>query len=83
LWCTYLSDPDAVPPRVAFAIGRSAGSAVTRNRTRRRLRAILAGMAGRPPLVDGWVLIGASARATELSFDDLRGEMHRLLGRVQ
>ncbi|HWS46744.1 MAG TPA: ribonuclease P protein component, partial [Acidimicrobiia bacterium] len=29
------------PPRVAFAVGRAVGPAVTRNRVRRRLRAIV------------------------------------------
>ena len=33
-----LPDSSIPSPRIAFAIGRSAGSAVTRNRVRRRLR---------------------------------------------
>src|SRR4029077_5956550 len=31
--------PDSEPPRVAYAIGRGVGTAVVRNRVRRRLRA--------------------------------------------
>jgi ribonuclease P protein component len=83
LWCTYLDDPDTVPPRVAFSIGRSVGSAVRRNRLRRRLRAIVGAMAGRPPLTRGLILIGARATATELSFDELRCDVQRLLGRIR
>ena len=42
LWCRYLNDPAVTPVRVGFAVGRSYGRAVERNRLRRRLRAILA-----------------------------------------
>ncbi len=42
LWCTFLPDPSASPPRVAFAIGRAVGPAVVRNQVRRRLRVLLA-----------------------------------------
>jgi ribonuclease P protein component len=37
----FLSDGSDDPPRVAYAIGRRVGSAVARNRVRRRLRAAL------------------------------------------
>ena len=52
LWCTFLHDPSASPPRVAFAIGRAIGSSVVRNRVRRRLRAVLssAAPAGHPAM---------------------------------
>jgi len=33
--------PATAPPRVAFAVGRAVGDAVTRNRVRRRLRAVI------------------------------------------
>ena len=38
IWCSMLPDSSIPTPRIAFAIGRSAGSAVMRNRVRRRLR---------------------------------------------
>jgi ribonuclease P protein component len=44
---------------VAFAIGRAAGSAPTRNRVRRRLRALAREHARE--LAPGWYLIGADA----------------------
>ena len=51
LWCRYLDDPDVVPPRVAFAIGRAVGGASIRNRLRRRLRELVRPPSrGEPPL---------------------------------
>ncbi len=67
LWCTYLADADMTPPRIGFAIARTVGSAATRNRLRRRLKAILAA-ADVPP---GLLLIGASPRVNELTFAQL------------
>jgi ribonuclease P protein component len=55
-------------PAVAFAIGRHVGSAVERNRVRRRLRAILAEVAVPP----GTYLVSASAAAGTLSHQELR-----------
>jgi ribonuclease P protein component len=81
LWCRYLDDPDVVPPRVAFAIGRAVGGAVTRNRLRRRLRELLrAAVVSDPPrLVRGQLLIGVRPPAAELSFGALSGELDSLL----
>lgn len=75
LWCSSIRDPEAVPARVAFAIGRNVGNAVTRNRLRRRLRAILADT----EVPGGWYLIGASPRANELTFDQLGSVVDRLV----
>src|SRR5579884_1302647 len=38
---SFLPGVDGEPPRVAYAIGRKVGNAVTRNRIRRQLRAIV------------------------------------------
>lgn len=78
LWCTCLLEPEATPPRVAFAVGRAIGPAVTRNRVRRRLRAILQ----TTELPPGWYLIGARPSVTELTFDQLRTEVDRLRARL-
>lgn len=78
LWCRALSDPTVTPPRVAFAIGRAAGTAVARNRLRRRLRALLAESARTGRLMPGWLLIGATVNASELTYDQLRRELDRL-----
>ena len=82
LWCRYLDDPDAVPPRVAFAVGRAVGGAVIRNRVRRRLRELVrAAVRSEPPrLVRGRLLIGVQPAAAELSFAALSGEVDDLLG---
>ncbi len=81
LWCRYLRDPEAVPPRVAFAIGRTVGPAVVRNRLRRRLRELLRAATGgeHPLLSSGQLLVGARPGAGERSFDELGVEVTDLL----
>jgi ribonuclease P protein component len=61
-------DP-AEPARVAFAVGRRVGSAVERNRVRRRLRALVRETPA--PVPAGAYLIGAAPTATELSYAQL------------
>ena len=55
-------------PSVAFAIGRPVGSAVDRNRLRRRLRALVAEMAPPP----GTYLLTPEPAAATLSHQELR-----------
>ncbi len=62
---------------MAFSIGRALGSAPTRNRLRRRLRAILHEL--EPSLRPGVLMIGAQPTAIELTFDQLRGEVGLLM----
>jgi ribonuclease P protein component len=78
LWCSFVHDPQLTPPQVAFAIGRPVGSAVKRNRVRRRLRAILADSSVPP----GLLLIGAGPAIVELTFDELEDRVRRLLERL-
>ena len=82
MWCRFLPDPAAVPPRVAFAIGRAVGPAVVRNRLRRRLRALLDGLAVAGSLTPGWLLVGATPTAPELTYDALGAEVRTLLARL-
>ena len=77
LWCTWCPDPSTSTTSVAFALGRALGPAVTRNRLRRRLRAILREL--EPSLPGGQLVIGANPQAVELTFDDLRSELRELL----
>jgi ribonuclease P protein component len=72
------------PPRVAFALGRKVGSAVERNRLRRRLRSIMAGLAGGPsgPLRSGAYLIGARPGVNSLSYQELELHVERVLRRI-
>lgn len=67
LTVTRLAD-GADPPRVAFAVGRPVGSAVARNRLRRRLRAIVADVGPQP----GTYLLSAGSAAGTLAHQDLR-----------
>jgi ribonuclease P protein component len=84
LWCRYLDDADAAPPRVAFAIGRAVGGAVTRNRLRRRLRELVRAAVVSEPvrLSRGRLLIGAQPNAAELSFVALGEHIDELLAAV-
>ncbi|MGZ4804962.1 MAG: ribonuclease P protein component [Ilumatobacteraceae bacterium] len=79
LWCTYIPDPSAVPPRVAYALGRAVGPAVVRNRLRRRLRAMLDD-SSLPP---GLYLIGAQPAAAQRSGIELKFDLNRLVASVR
>jgi ribonuclease P protein component len=67
---TFAPGEPPCAPQVAYAIGRKVGGAVVRNRLRRRLRAIVAELA--PALRPGAYLLGATAEATKLSFQELK-----------
>ena len=82
LWCTFLPDPSASPPRVAFAIGRAVGPAVTRNQVRRRLRALLTTVSDSGALAPGWYLVGARPDAAARSFAQLSSDVEALVASV-
>ncbi len=67
---TWLPATDG-PPRVAYAVGRRVGTAVARNRLRRRLRAIMRAM----PLAPGCYLVGAGPDAAGLDHAALEAEL--------
>jgi ribonuclease P protein component len=79
LWCCWCPDPDSTTTCVAFAIPRALGPAVTRNRLRRRLRAVLHDLDRNDPLPPGLLLIGARPRPVELTFDQVRLELVSLV----
>lgn len=62
----------AEPPRVAFAVGRASGSAVARNRIRRRLRAALRELLVASSLPAGAYLISGRAELVSLPWPELR-----------
>jgi ribonuclease P protein component len=76
-----LADPEVT--RVAYAIGRPVGTAVRRNRLRRRLRAILASFdrAGRLP-ASAYLVICQPA-AVNLTNSSLISCIDRLLARAE
>lgn len=69
------------PPRVAYAIGRDVGTAVVRNRLRRRLRASI--RAHEDLLVSGAAyLVRATPAAVKLDSGELDASLAGALGRV-
>ena len=69
---THVADrPAGAAPAVAYAIGRSVGTAVVRNRVRRRLRAIVDGL----DLPSGTYLIAATPAAAGLRADELAAQL--------
>jgi ribonuclease P protein component len=78
---TFVAEDSAGASRVAYAIGRRVGTAVVRNRLRRRLRAIVADLArSRPDLLPGGALvISAGADASGRNPDELKSDVVRLL----
>lgn len=73
---TYAPVGTAPVPRVAYAVGKRAGNAVTRNRIRRRLRAAAGDTAGLPP---GAYLVSAGPGAAEVPYDELQREVARAM----
>jgi len=73
-WCSHLPDPSLDAAQVAFAINRAVGNAVTRNRLRRRLRAVIAEL----DLNAGLYLIGCRPTASELTFAQIRAVLEKL-----
>ena len=77
----YVPGDTAEPPRVAFALGRNVGSAVQRNRARRRLRAAIGAHAEQ--LRPGAYLFGGGPSVVTASFQTLEGAVVELLDAVQ
>jgi ribonuclease P protein component len=83
LWCSWCPDTSSTTTAVGFALGRAIGPAVTRNRIRRRLRAICRELDAAQRLPSGLLLLGANPRVNELTFDDLRREVQMMLDTIQ
>lgn len=66
---------DGAGVNVAFAVGKPVGTAVTRNRLRRRLRAAIGELAPEP----GNYLVSASPEAARLPYATLRSELEARL----
>jgi ribonuclease P protein component len=77
LTVSFIDGNPAVPPRVAYAVGRRVGGAVERNRLRRRLRAIVGQLA--PDLRPGAYLIAAAPEAAGLTVGELQSTVIRAL----
>jgi ribonuclease P protein component len=81
LWCSVLLDPSLSHAHVAYALGRPVGSAVSRNRLRRQMRAVVATDAG-SSLAPGWYLFGADAPALAMTFAELSTALPALADRA-
>jgi ribonuclease P protein component len=78
LTMTRVATEQGGPPRVAFAIGRPVGGAVTRNRLRRRLRALCRTHADAFAPGHSY-LVGATPRAATVTYRELDETMQALL----
>jgi ribonuclease P protein component len=75
-----LLDPSLSRPHVGYAIGRTVGNAVTRNRARRRLRAAFAARAA--SLRPGWYVVGATPAVASCRSDQLAAEVDALVTKL-
>ena len=69
------------PPRVGFVVSKAVGTAVVRNRTKRRLRALMAARVRDVPAGTD-VVVRANPVAAQADSSALGAELDRLLGRV-
>lgn len=74
-----LLDSTLSHPHVGYALGRSYGSAVRRNRLRRQLRELVKTRAG--VMANGVYVFGASPRAHGTAFDELGRHLDSLLAK--
>lgn len=77
----FAADSGLRRPRVAFALSRRRGTAVERNRVRRRLRALFRELAA--DLTPGRYLVGVRAAASALTYRRARAELMQLLGAAE
>lgn len=72
----FLPGADGSGARVAYSVGRHVGSAVARNRVRRRLRAVVRELDSRARgLAAGAYLVIAGAQAADAGYAELRGSL--------
>ena len=76
-----MSGDPVEPPRVAYTIGRRVGSAVVRNRVRRRLRMLTREAA--PMLRPGAYMISVGPEAALLSYEDLRTLLVKAITQIE
>jgi ribonuclease P protein component len=83
LWCIWCPDPHSPAASVAFAIGRTSGPAVARNRLRRRLRAVLREIDRATPIPPALLLFGTRRPATELTYEMIQRDATALIDEIR
>jgi ribonuclease P protein component len=81
LTVSWVTGNPAEPPRVAYTIGRRVGSAVVRNRVRRRLRVLV--REATPLLRPGAYMISVGPEAALLSCEKLRALLVKVLKDIE
>jgi len=79
LSCTMLLDSSLSQPHVGYALGRSYGSAVRRNRLRRQLRELV--KTHESQMLPGVYVFGASPRAHGTEFSELSRHLGSLIAK--
>ncbi len=74
---SFAADPELERPRVAFALSRFSGTAVERNRARRRLRAVLGEHAD--SLTPGRYLVGARGPVSRVTYRRAQTQLLKML----
>ncbi|NND01980.1 MAG: hypothetical protein HKN91_04275 [Acidimicrobiia bacterium] len=74
-----LADPPVTTVKLGFTVGRSFGTAVKRNRVRRRLRHGISDAAQSTQVATTHVLVGAAPAALCIGYSDLVDHCRRLL----
>jgi ribonuclease P protein component len=78
----HLADARAgLPPRVGFVVSKAVGGAVARNRTKRRLRVLMAARLDQLPAGTDFV-VRANSVAAQANWQDLGLDVDRTLRRV-
>ena len=75
------ADRDREPARVGFVVSRAVGSAVTRNRVKRRLRALMRGYLQSLP-GGSLLVVRANAAAAHASQPDLAADLDSVISRL-
>jgi ribonuclease P protein component len=83
LWMIWVADAAANPPRIGYAVGRALGTAVDRNRVRRRLRALMADAARAGRIPGGLYLVGTRSGAVSSPSANLAVDLDRLLTMIE